>query len=82
MSPSVRFIATGMGVSLIPDLALTNVRPDVVVRSLGPKAPFRRISAITTEGGFCSPAKQAMLEILVETAGDWFGHRRELALAS
>ena len=76
------FIATGMGVSLIPDLALTTVRNDVVVRSLGPKAPFRRISAITTEGGFCSPAKQAMLEILVETAGDWFGHRRELALAS
>src|SRR3954453_10388147 len=29
------FIATGMGVSLIPDLALTNVRQDVVVRSLG-----------------------------------------------
>jgi DNA-binding transcriptional LysR family regulator len=76
------FIATGMGVSLIPDLALTNVRKDVVVRSLGPKAPFRRISAITMEGGFCSPAKQAMLEILVETTGDWFGHRRELALAS
>jgi len=76
------FIATGMGVSLIPDLALTTVRNDVVVRSLGPKAPIRRISAITTEGGFCSPAKQAMLEVLVETAGDWFGHRRELALAS
>lgn len=76
------FIATGMGVSLIPDLALTNVRKDVVVRSLGPKAPVRRISAITTESGFCSPAKQAMLEILVETAGEWYGHRRELALAS
>src|SRR4051794_23083333 len=76
------FIATGMGVSLIPDLALTTVRSDVVVRSLGAKAPFRRISAITTEGGFCSPAKQAMLEILEETAGEWFGHRRELALAS
>jgi DNA-binding transcriptional LysR family regulator len=76
------FIATGMGVSLIPDLALTNVRQDVVVRSLGAKAPFRRISAITTESSFCSPAKQAMLEILEETAGEWFGHRRELALAS
>ena len=76
------FIATGMGISLIPDLALTNVRGDVVVRSLGPKAPVRRISAITTESSFCSPAKQAMLEILVETAGEWYGHRRELALAS
>ena len=76
------FIATGMGVCLIPDLALTNVRSDVVVRSLGPNAPSRRIGAITTESGFCSPAKQAMLDVLVETAGEWTGHRRELALAS
>ena len=76
------FIATGMGVCLIPDLALTNVRNDVVVRSLGPKAPARRISALTTDSGFCSPAKQAMLDVLVETAGEWTGHRRELALAS
>jgi len=76
------FIATGMGISMIPDLALTTVRGDVVVRSLGPKAPSRRISAITTEGGFCSPAKQAMLDVLVETAGHWKGQRAELALAS
>lgn len=76
------FIATGMGISMIPDLALINVRGDVVVRSLGAKAPLRRISAITTEGGFCSPAKQAMLDVLVETAEAWTGHRRELALAS
>ena len=68
--------------ALIPDLALINVRNDVVVRSLGPKAPVRRISALTTESGFCSPAKQAMLDVLVETAGDWTGDRRELALAS
>lgn len=76
------FIAAGVGVCLIPDLALTNVRRDVVVRSLGPKAPTRSISAITTRSGFCSPAKQAMLDILVETAAEWTGHRRELALAS
>jgi len=76
------FVAAGVGVCMIPDLALITVRNDVVVRSLGPKAPVRRISAISTEGGFCSPAKQAMLEVLVETARDWTGHRRELALAS
>ena len=76
------FIAAGMGVCLIPDLALTNVRKDVVVRSLGAQAPARRISAITTESGFCSPAKQAMLDVLVETAGEWTGQRRQLALAS
>ena len=44
------FVAAGVGVCLIPDLALTNVRRDVVVRSLGPKAPVRRISAISTAG--------------------------------
>jgi DNA-binding transcriptional LysR family regulator len=76
------FIATGMGVSLVPDLALTNVRQDVVVRSLGAKPPLRRISAIATESSFCSPARQAMLEILVETAADWSGRRAELRLAS
>lgn len=76
------FIATGMGISMVPDLALTTVRNDVVIRSLGPKAPQRRISAITLEGGFCSPAKQAMLDVLVETAEAWTGHRRQLALAS
>ncbi len=76
------FIAAGMGVCLIPDLALTNVRKDVAVRSLGAQAPARRISAITTESGFCSPAKQAMLDVLVETAGEWTGQRRQLALAS
>jgi DNA-binding transcriptional LysR family regulator len=76
------FIATGMGISMIPDLALTTVRNDVVVRSLGAKAPARRISAITTEGGFCSPAKQAMLDVLVATAAHWTGERRQLALAS
>ena len=75
------FIATGMGISLIPDLALTTVRSDVAIRSLGPKAPVRRISAITLEGGFCSPAKQAMLDVLVETSQAWSGDRRQLALA-
>ena len=76
------FIATGMGISMIPDLALTNVRGDVVIRSLGPKAPVRRISALTTEGGFCSPAKQAMLDVLVEVAAEFGTRRTELALAS
>jgi DNA-binding transcriptional LysR family regulator len=76
------FIAAGVGVCLVPDLALITVRDDVVVRSLGARPPLRRISAITTASGFCSPAKQAMLEILVETAEKWTGRRQELALAS
>jgi DNA-binding transcriptional LysR family regulator len=62
-------IAAGVGVSLLPALALTNVRDDIVVRSLGPKAPFRRVAAATLAGRYRSPAAQAMLDILSEVAG-------------
>jgi DNA-binding transcriptional LysR family regulator len=76
------FIAAGMGVSLIPDLALVTVRDDVVVRSLGPKPPLRRILAAPLEEGYCSPAKTAMLNVLVEVGQEFEGKRRALALAS
>jgi DNA-binding transcriptional LysR family regulator len=76
------FVAAGMGVSFIPDLALVAVRDDVVIRSLGNKPPVRRIVATTLSGAFCSPAKSAMLEVLVEVAGEFGARRHELALAS
>jgi DNA-binding transcriptional LysR family regulator len=61
-------IAAGVGVSLLPALALTNLREDIVVRSLGTKAPTRRIAAATLAGRYLSPATLAMLDILTETA--------------
>jgi DNA-binding transcriptional LysR family regulator len=61
-------IAAGVGVSLLPALSLTNVREDIVVRSLGKNAPTRRIAAATLAGRYVSPATQAMLEILTEAA--------------
>ena len=61
-------IAAGVGVSLLPALALTNLREDIVVRSLGSKAPTRRIAAATLAGRYRSPATQAMLDILAEAA--------------
>jgi DNA-binding transcriptional LysR family regulator len=76
------FVAAGMGISLVPDLALLAVRDDVVVRSLGNQAPAREIIAATLEGGYCSPAKQAMLEILCEVGREFEGKRETLALAS
>ncbi len=76
------FIAAGMGVCLVPDLALTTVRDDVVIRSLGSGAPIRRILAITAATGYCSPARRAILDVLVETAADWTGRRQELAIAA
>jgi DNA-binding transcriptional LysR family regulator len=76
------FVAAGCGVSLIPDLALVAVRDDVVVRSLGARAPVRRILAATMAGSWASPARSAMLEILEEVSGAFVVKRRELALAS
>jgi DNA-binding transcriptional LysR family regulator len=75
------FVAAGMGVSFIPDLALVTVRDDVVVRSLGAKPPVRRIVAGTLADSYRSPAKQAMLDVLVEVAAEFGTNRTELALA-
>jgi DNA-binding transcriptional LysR family regulator len=61
-------IAAGVGVALLPALALTNVRDDIVVRSLGRRAPSRRIAAAALAGRFRSPATEAMLGILDEVA--------------
>src|SRR5918998_3384295 len=61
-------IAAGVGISLLPGLALTNVREDIVVRSLGKNAPARRIAAATLAGRYRSPATEAMLELLAEVA--------------
>jgi DNA-binding transcriptional LysR family regulator len=76
------FVAAGMGVSFIPDLALVSLRDDIVIRSLGARPPMRRIMATTLADSFCSPAKQAMLDILVEVGQEHSGGRRALALAS
>jgi DNA-binding transcriptional LysR family regulator len=76
------FVAAGVGVSFIPDLGLSSVREDIVIRSLGRRPPARRIYAATLAGSYRSPAKQAMLDILVEVGGEFAGSRRELALAS
>jgi DNA-binding transcriptional LysR family regulator len=61
-------VAAGVGISLLPGLSLTNVRDDIVVRSLGRKPPTRRIAAATLAGRYRSPATEAMLGILEEVA--------------
>ncbi len=61
-------IAAGVGVALIPTLALTTVRDDIVIRDLGTEAPVRQIAAATLPGAQRSPAARAMLEVLTEVA--------------
>jgi DNA-binding transcriptional LysR family regulator len=75
------FVAAGMGVALIPDLAMLALRDDVVVRSLRTRPPVRHVVAGTLAGGYCSPAKQAMLEILLEVGREFEDKRESLALA-
>lgn len=65
------FVASGFGVSLIPDLGLIAVRDDVVVRSLEGAVPYRTVHAATLSGSWTSPAKQAMLDVLSEVSAEF-----------
>jgi DNA-binding transcriptional LysR family regulator len=64
-------VAAGVGISLIPELALTNLREDLVIRSLGKDAPMRHVSAATLAGGYRSAAVEAMLETLKGAAREY-----------
>jgi DNA-binding transcriptional LysR family regulator len=66
-------VAAGVGVALIPQLALSPVRPDVVVRSLGPSGPVRRVFAATPRAAAASPALATMLDVLRAAAADASG---------
>ncbi|MBJ7331645.1 MAG: LysR family transcriptional regulator [Solirubrobacteraceae bacterium] len=76
------FVAAGVGVALIPDLALVAVRDDVVIREISGDPHHRVIEAATLHGAFCSPAAEAMLDVLAEVSTGFAGDRRALALAS
>ena len=76
------FVAAGVGVALIAELALTTVRDDIVIRSLGRDAPMRRIHAAALGGGYRSPATTAMLEILTDVAGNYRTRRPDLELVA
>ncbi len=76
------FVAAGVGISLIPDLALVAVREDVVIRQIAGRPLVRRILAATLVGGYRSPAAAAMLEILGQVGAEFAAARRSLALAS
>jgi molybdate transport repressor ModE-like protein len=75
-------VAAGVGVALIPSLALTTVRDDVAIRDLGREAPVRRIVAATLKGAQRSPATRAMLDVLCEVSEEYREERPRLAVAS
>jgi DNA-binding transcriptional LysR family regulator len=69
-------VAAGVGVALIPQLALSSVRDDIRVRELHPQSPVRRIIAATPRGPGVSPAAGAMVDILRDVAGRYRGTAR------
>jgi DNA-binding transcriptional LysR family regulator len=74
-------VAAGVAISLVPELALSNVREDIVIRPLaGRDMPVRRVVAATRAGGFRSPATAAMLAILEHVAGEYV-RRRDQSVA-
>ena len=72
-------VAAGVGVALIPQLALTSLRSDVVVRALASRAPVRRVVAATPRDA-AIPAATAMIELLVDIARRYGGEAAGTAL--
>ncbi|MBV9421659.1 MAG: LysR family transcriptional regulator [Solirubrobacterales bacterium] len=61
-------VAAGVGVALIPRLALTRVRPEIVVRELAPRSPARKVVAATIAAPGTAPAATTMMRILADVA--------------
>jgi DNA-binding transcriptional LysR family regulator len=61
-------VAAGVGVALIPQLALTSIRDDVTIRRLDSAGPIRRVVAATAHDGAATPAAAAMLTVLADVA--------------
>jgi molybdate transport repressor ModE-like protein len=75
-------VAAGVAISLIPELALSNLRDDVVIRPLPERErPVRRVLAATLAGGSRSPATAAMLDVLQWAAAEYQASRRPAATA-
>ncbi len=64
-------VAAGVGVALIPRLALTHLHPGIVIRSLAPRNPVRQVVAATPSGTAAAPAAGTMLQLLSDVASDY-----------
>ncbi len=59
-------VAAGAGIAVVPELALTNLRADVMIYNLGRSAPVRAVAAATLTGVRQSIATSALLGLLTE----------------
>jgi DNA-binding transcriptional LysR family regulator len=62
-------VAAGVGVTLIPGLAVATAREDIVLRSLGPDAPTRQVVALLPEG-YRAPAAEPFVALVRARAED------------
>jgi DNA-binding transcriptional LysR family regulator len=70
-------VAAGVGVALIPELALSIVREDIVIRALSPAPPARSVIAAVPARARLVPAAPAMLGLLEEEATRYRAHARQ-----
>jgi len=61
-------VAAGVGVALIPQLALSAVRSDIRIRALDPSSPVRKVLAATRRGAPVTPALATMLDTVREAS--------------
>ena len=66
-------VAAGVGVALIPKLALSGGRDDIAIRALSPASPVREVTVATPEGTRLTAAAAAMRQILADVAGRFVG---------
>jgi DNA-binding transcriptional LysR family regulator len=66
-------VAAGVGVALIPKLALAAGREDIAIRALSPSSPVREVIAATPEDSRLTPAAAAMGEIMASVAERFSG---------
>jgi DNA-binding transcriptional LysR family regulator len=61
-------VAAGVGVALIPELALSVVRADIAIRAVAPAPPVRQVIAATATGARLAPATRTMLGVLEQAS--------------
>jgi DNA-binding transcriptional LysR family regulator len=66
-------VAAGVGVALIPKLALAGARDDIAIRALSPHSPVREVIAATPGGTRLTAAAAAMRQILTDVASRFVG---------
>jgi DNA-binding transcriptional LysR family regulator len=66
-------VAAGVGVALIPKLAIAAAREDIAIRALSPASPVRHVIAATPEGSRLTPAADAMGRIMASVAERFAG---------